>query len=381
MADHYEVLGVGRDASAEEIKRAYRKLARKLHPDVNPAPEASDQFKNVTRAYEVLSDAEKRRNYDATGHENGTGGMGGGFGGGDFGGFQDIFETFFGGSGSGGMGGGMGGGPTSRARRGQDALIMAKIDLPDAVFGTEKTLEVDTAVVCPTCDGTCCQPGTHPETCTICNGQGAIRRPVRSILGTVMAAETCSACQGFGTVIPDPCRECSGQGRIRQRTSLTIRVPAGVATGTRIQLAGRGEAGPGGGPNADLYVEIEVRQHDVFVRDGDHLLATMSVPMAAAALGTTLTLDTFDGEREVPVKAGTQSGEVQTLKDLGVGRLRGSGRGDLKVTLRVETPTKLDDEQRALLEQLATLRGEEAIHGTTEHRGLFSKFRDNFKNL
>ena len=184
--DYYATLGVSKNATSEEIQKAYRKLARKLHPDVNPAPEAGDRFKEVTRAYEVLSDEDKRRNYDATGHENGTGGMGG-FGGGDFGGFQDIFETFFGGGG--GMGGG-GRGPASRSRRGQDALITARIDLVDAVFGVDKTLEVDTAVVCPECDGSCCRPGTHPETCSICHGQGAIRRPVRSILGTVMAAET-----------------------------------------------------------------------------------------------------------------------------------------------------------------------------------------------
>lgn len=372
MADHYEVLGISREASPEEIKRAYRKKARQLHPDQNPSPEAAEQFKDVSRAYDVLSDEDKRRNYDMTGNENGSGGAG--FGGaGGFGGFSDIFETFFG-------GGGAASGPASRARRGQDALIAVPIDLYDTVFGVDKTIEIETAVRCEACNGTCCEPGTSPQTCTNCQGQGQIRRPVRSILGTVMTAEPCPNCRGFGTTIPHPCHECGGQGRVRERASLTVKIPAGVDAGTRIQLAGRGEAGIGGGPNGDLFVEIDVRDHDVFTREGNNLTAAMSLPMTAAALGTELTMDTFDGEQTLKVKPGTQSGETHTLKGLGVGRLRGSGRGDLKVTLNVETPTKLDDDQRKMLEELAQIRSEDVVHGQVETRGLFSKLKDNWRN-
>ncbi|WP_136090066.1 molecular chaperone DnaJ [Auritidibacter ignavus] len=365
MADHYEVLGVSKDASAEEIKRAYRKKARTLHPDVNPSPDAAEEFKQVTAAYEVLSDETKRRNYDMTGNANGTGATGG-FGGG-FGGFSDIFDTFFGG------GGGARSGPASRTRRGQDALINVKIELEDAVFGVEKTIDLQTAVRCSVCDGSCAEPGTGTQTCETCHGQGQIRRPVQSILGTVMTAETCPSCRGFGDTIPNPCHECGGQGRVRERVSLTIKIPSGVDTGTRIQLAGRGEAGPAGGPQGDLYVEIKVGDHPVFSRDGADLTATMTLPMTAAALGTELTLDTFDGEQTIRVKPGTQSGSVETLKGLGVGLLRGNGRGDLKVTLKVQTPTKLDDKQRELLEALATARSEHIVHGQTESKGLFSR--------
>ena len=289
MSSHYDVLGVSRDASGEEIKKAYRKLARTLHPDVNPGEDASDRFKAVTHAYEVLSDPQKRRVYDTTGNENGTDN---GFGGGSYSGqgfaFQDIFETFF------GAGGGQGG-PASRVRRGQDALISVRIDLRDAVFGVNKKLEVDTAVICPTCEGSCCREGTHPVRCDICGGSGQVQRAVRSILGQVMTSAPCGSCEGFGTVIKDPCNECSGQGRIRSRRSLTVKVPAGVATGTRIQLSGQGEAGPAGGPAGDLYVEIRVNNDATYVREGDDLHASLNIPMTAAALGTEISLDTFDG--------------------------------------------------------------------------------------
>jgi molecular chaperone DnaJ len=294
LSNHYEALGVSRDATAEEIKKAYRKLARKLHPDVNDAPDAQDRFKAVTHAYEVLSDPQKRRVYDTTGNENGSSNGAGNFDGQGFA-FQDIFETFFGG------GGGQGRGPEQRMRRGQDALITVRIDLREAVFGVNKKLEIDTAITCPTCEGSCCRPGTHPITCDVCHGSGQIQRPMRSILGNVMTLATCNSCQGYGTRIEDPCNECMGEGRIRDRRTLTIKVPAGVNTGTRIQLAGQGEAGPAGGPSGDLYVEMKVNNDPAYLREGDDLHATLSVPMTAAALGTELTLETFDGEQPITI--------------------------------------------------------------------------------
>ncbi|MBV1778469.1 molecular chaperone DnaJ [Paeniglutamicibacter sp. ABSL32-1] len=374
MSTHYEVLGVGKDATGEEIKKAYRKLARKLHPDVNPGDDASEKFKLVTRAYEVLSDSDKRANYDATGHENGTGQTGFGGGGGFGGGFGDIFEQFFGGGGA--------QGPASRTQRGRDALITATIDLADAVAGTVYPLEMETAVTCPTCEGSCCRPGTSPVTCTICRGAGQVQRPVRSFLGQMMTVETCAACRGFGTTIPDPCNECNGQGRIRERISKQLKVPAGVASGTRIHLANQGEAGPGGGPNGDLYVEIEVRRHKIFERDGVDLHARMNVPMTAAALGADLELETFDGTQVIEVESGAQSGDTVRLPGLGVPRLRGGKRGDIIVHLQVETPTKVDAAQRELLEQLAKLRGEEFAEGRMENSGgMFSRLRGKLGNL
>lgn len=374
MTDYYEALGVDRDASTEEIKKAYRKQARKLHPDVNPSEEAAEKFKVLGRAYEVLSDEERRRNYDATGDENGRGGPsfgGGGFGGG-FGGFGDIFETFFGGG---------GGGPASRTRRGQDSLIRVRIDLQDAAFGTTKEVEVETAVTCSVCDGTCTREGSTPTTCSDCGGHGQIQRPMRSILGTVLQTETCARCSGFGSIIEDPCQECDGQGRVRERRTLKVKIPAGVDKGNRIHLAGEGEAGLAGGPSGDLYIEVDVRAHEVFTRRGNDLHATVTVPMTAAALGTTVSLDTFDGEEQIEVKPGTQSGEVFTLRDRGVQHLRGGGRGALKVHLKVETPQKLSERQKELLRELAAERDEEAGESTTEHRGVFTKLREAWDSL
>lgn len=374
MSNHYDVLGVGRDATGEEIKKAYRKLARKYHPDVNDGDDAQERFKSVTHAYEVLSDPQKRRVYDTTGNENGTDSGAGNFSGQGFA-FQDIFETFFG-------GGGGQSGPASRVRRGQDALITVRIDLREAVFGVNKKIEVDTAVTCPTCEGSCCRPGTSPTTCDICHGSGQVQRPMRSILGQVMTVATCGSCQGFGTMITDPCNECLGEGRVRSRRSLTIKVPAGVGTGTRIQLSAQGEAGPAGGPSGDLYVEIKVNNDPAFLREGDDLHATLSVPMTAAALGTELTLDTYDGEQPISIKPGTQAGEIITLRGLGVTHLRGYGRGDLKVHVHVETPTKVDAAQEELLKQLAALRGEQFTEGKlVTSGGMFAKLRDKLGNL
>jgi molecular chaperone DnaJ len=368
VSDYYEVLGVTRAASAEEIKRAYRKLARQLHPDVNSSPSAAERFKEVGRAYEVLSSPDKRQAYDTGADPNASGGgFGQGFG------FTDIFETFFGAT-AGARG------PVPRQRRGQDALIRIEIDLAEAAFGGQRELQLDTAVVCPVCSGSCCQPGTSPQVCEVCRGRGQVQRVARSFLGQVMTTQACVACQGFGTVIPSPCLECSGEGRVRSRRSLTIKVPPGVETGTRIQLSGQGEIGPGGGPAGDLYVEIVEKQHAVFSRRGDDIHCTVEVPMTAAALGTTIKLETLDGTEDFDVRAGSQSGEASTLRGFGVTHLRGTGRGDLVVHLSVLTPTKLDEEQEELLRQFAVLRGEERPSGrmTPAHASVFSKLRDRF---
>jgi molecular chaperone DnaJ len=374
--DYYADLGVSRDASADDIKRAYRKAARKLHPDVNPGPEAEEQFKKVSQAYDVLSDEGKRRQYDmgSDPYAAGAAGFGQGFS------FSDIMDAFFG-AGAGAAAGG-GRGPRPRQTRGQDALVPLEIDLSTAVFGGNADLVIDTAVGCPTCHGSGCAAGTSPRACDVCKGRGEIQQVQRSFLGQVMTTRPCMTCQGFGTVIPDPCRECSGDGRIRHRRTLTITVPAGVDTGTRIQLSGEGEVGHGNGPAGDLFVEIAVRRHATFQRRGDDLHATMEVPMTAAALGATMPLTTLDGEREVDIKAGAQSGDTVTLRGLGVTHLRQTGRGDLTIHLMVQTPTRLTHEQEQLLRQLAALRDEEQPAGRMASPGdgkLFGKLRDAFK--
>lgn len=369
MSDYYEILGVPRDATPEQIKKAYRRLAREHHPDVAGPDAGEERFKDVSRAYEVLSNPEKRRMYDlGADPASPSGGMGGGFG------FQDIFETFFGAA----TGQSAQRGPIPRARRGQDALVRLDIDLADATFGVHREVHVDTAVLCPTCEGSCCRPGTTPRTCDVCGGRGSVQRVARSFLGQVMTSQPCAACHGFGTVIPEPCPECSGEGRVRSRRTLEVDVPAGVDTGTRIKLTGQGEVGPAGGPAGDVYLEIRERKHDTFVRRGDDLHCTLEVPMTAAALGTALTLDTLDGPREVDLRPGTQPAQVVTLKGLGVGRLHVGGRGDLHVHVDVQVPDDLDEEQAELLRQLAALRGEERpdTRLASSHSGVFSKLRE-----
>lgn len=356
--DYYADLGVERDATPEQIKRAYRRQARTLHPDVNPGAEAEDEFKKVSQAYDVLSDPQKKASYDrgADPYGGASGGFGQGFT------FSDIMDAFFGG-GAGQRG------PRSRAQRGQDALVRLDIDLTTAVFGSQESLGVDTAVRCSTCQGEGRQPGTGTRRCDVCSGRGEIQQVQRSFLGQVMTSRPCPQCRGFGEIITDPCHDCSGEGRVRDRRDLTIRVPAGVDTGTRIQLAGEGEVGPGGGPAGDLYVEIAVRPHPTFRRRGDDLHCALEVPMTAAALGAELDLETLDGVRTIDVRPGTQSGHTLTLEGLGVTRLRSGTRGDLLVEIGVRTPTGLDDEQRDLVRRLATARGEEAPEGRVAENG------------
>ncbi|WP_407935736.1 molecular chaperone DnaJ [Jatrophihabitans cynanchi] len=371
--DYYDLLGVRKDATPEEIKRAYRKLARELHPDVNPDEHAEDRFKAVTTAYEVLSDPEKRRIVDLGGDplsQGGAGTAGNPFAG--FGGFGDVFEAFFGGS---GMGGGRG--RRSRVRAGADALLQLSLTLPEAAFGVRRELQVETAVVCSTCTGSGCAPGTSPRTCVTCGGSGEIQSVQRSFLGQVLTTRACSACAGTGEQIPTPCPTCAGEGRVRARRTITVDVPAGIEDGMRIRLSGQGEVGPGGGPAGDLYVEVSEQPHEMFVREGSDLHCTVAVPMTAAALGTDLVLNTLDGEEKLELRPGTQSGAQLTLRGRGVPRLRSSARGDLHVHIEVRTPTRLDEEQERLLRELAALRDED-VTAITKSSGLFGKVRDAF---
>ncbi len=371
-SDYYGILGVPRDATPDQIKKAYRKLARELHPDVAHGDGSAEKFKDVSRAYEVLSNPEKRDLYDRGVDPSAPGGGGAGFGAGF--GFQDIFETFFGAA----QGASAQRGPVPRARRGQDALVRLDLELSEAVFGAHREVTVETAVVCPTCSGSCCRPGTSPRTCEVCGGRGVVQRVARSFLGQVMTTSPCAACHGFGTVIPDPCPECSGEGRVRSRRTLNVDVPAGVETGTRIRLTAQGEVGPAGGPPGDVYLEVRERPHEVFVREGDDLHCTLELPMTAAALGTQVELETLDGPRKVDVRPGTQPGEVLTERGLGVGRLHQGGRGDLHVHVAVQVPTALDEEQERLLRELAAARGEErpGTRLSPVHSGVFSRLRE-----
>jgi molecular chaperone DnaJ len=373
-ADYYAVLGVRRDAAPDEIKKAYRRLARELHPDVNPDPETQDKFKEITQAYEVLSDPEKRQMYDLGADPFAPGAAAGaaGFGAAGFP-FSDIMDAFFG-------TGASQRGPRGRARRGRNATVRVELDLTECAFGATRELMVDTAVVCPTCTGEGSAPGSHPETCDMCGGRGEVSQVTRSFLGQVMTSRPCPGCAGTGTVIRRPCPECDGDGRVRTRRTLKVRIPAGVESGTHIQLAGEGEVGPGGGPAGDLFLEIIQRPHQIFEREGSDLHCTVSLPMVAAALGATLQVQSLDGPRDVDIRPGTQSGQVITLYGLGTAHLNETGRGDLVIHVTVETPSKLDAEQENLLRELAKLRGEEAPPGrfAPGQQGFFSRLRDAF---
>lgn len=369
--DYYGILGVPRDATTDDIKRAYRKMARQYHPDVNPDPSAAEKFKDISAAYEVLSDDQKRQIVDLGGDplSPGAGGMGGPGAGGPFVGFQDIMDAFFGGTAS--------RGPRSRTRAGADAILRLDLDLVETAFGVEAPITVDTAVLCTTCSGAGTAPGTHPQTCDTCGGRGEVQSVQRTFLGQVVSSRPCGTCAGYGTTIPHPCSTCGGDGRVRTRRSLTVKIPSGVEDGMRIRLAGQGEVGPGGGPSGDLYVEIHERPHDVYARKGDDLHCKVTVPMTAAALGTRLTIKTLDSEEQLEVKSGTQPGSTLRIRGKGVPHLRGTGRGDLFVHLDVRTPTKLDSAQEQMLRDFARMRGEEVAE-LSKQGGFFSRMRDAF---
>jgi len=381
--DYYEILGVPRDASPEQIKKAYRQLAMKLHPDVAQEPDAAERFKSVAEAYEVLQDPKKRDLYDRGGDPlgGGFGGFNGGFGPAGFD-FTNLVDAMFGQPTS--------RGPRSRVRRGQDALVRLDLELAEAAFGTTKPLRVDTAVLCPRCNGSGASEGSRPVRCATCHGQGDVTHVQRSFIGYIRTTQPCPTCHGYGTVIPDPCAECSGDGRVRATRTINVKIPPGVSTGNRIHLASQGEVGPGGGPAGDLYVELQVAPHEVFRRDGDDLEVVVKMPMTAAALGTEVTVATLEADLEdssaesrtvrIQVPSGTQSGTRIAMEGKGVPRLRGGGRGQLGVTLLVQTPTRIDDEQRDLLRQLAELRDETRPEVTVQKhsRGVFGRLRDAF---
>ncbi|HEY0499902.1 MAG TPA: molecular chaperone DnaJ [Kutzneria sp.] len=381
--DYYGTLGVSQDATPDELKRAYRKLARELHPDVNPDEQAQARFREVTAAYEVLSDPQKRKIVDLGGDPLGGGGGGGAgmrdpFGGAGFG-LGDIMDAFFGAA----TGGGSGRGPRSRVQAGSDALLRMELTLEECLTGVSREITVDTAVLCDHCQGSGCAPGTTPQTCDTCHGRGEIQSVQRSFLGQVVTARPCPVCRGFGEVIPEPCQQCSGDGRIRARRSITVQIPAGVADGMRVRLASQGEVGPGGGPAGDLYVEVDELPHDTFEREGASLHGTLRIPVTTAALGAVLQLKTLDGTEELRIEPGTQPNTELVLTGRGMPKLRSSGRvdgrGDMYVHLQVEVPTKLDAKQAELLRELAALRGEEEPElSSTNGRGhgLFSRLRN-----
>lgn len=374
--DYYGMLGVGRNATDQELKRAYRKLARELHPDVNPDEAAQTRFKEISTAYEVLTDPEKRRIVDLGGDplESGGGGGGGGFGGG----LGDVFEAFFGGNGGGGSRR-----PRGRVQPGADSLLRTKLTLDECAVGVTKHITVDTAILCDSCTGSGTNGDSKPVHCDTCNGAGEVQSVQRSFLGQVMTSRPCPTCRGAGEVIPDPCHKCGGDGRVRARRDITAKVPAGVASGMRIRLAAQGEVGPGGGPAGDLYIEVIEAQHEIFVRDGDDLHATVRVPMVDAALGTTVVIDTIiDGPTELTVEPGTQPNSVSVIRGHGMPKLRSGVRGDLNVHLEVVVPSKLDHKQTDLLRDYKGLRDREHAEVVTtssaQSGGLFSRLRASF---
>ena len=368
MSDYYALLGVRRDASADEIKKAYRRRARELHPDANPDdPAAEEQFKEVSHAYEVLSDPEMRARYDRFGEAGvtGTGAAGGDpFGGG----LGDIFEAFFGGSGFTTRG-------PSGPPRGQDLEATALIDLAGVLNGTQASVSVDSAVRCVECDGTGAGSGTAPVRCVDCEGTGQVRRVRQSLLGQMMTTGPCGRCGGIGEVVMTPCSACSGEGRKLSRESFTVDVPAGIRTGQTLRLTGRGAAGPRGGAAGDLYVHVRVAPHPEFARDEDDLVTELPVSFAQAALGMHTTLHALDGDIDLVVPAGTQHGQEFVARGRGLPHLNGRGRGHLRVRVRVVVPESLSEEQESLLRRLAEVSGDEVAPAD---KGLFSRIKSAF---
>lgn len=374
--DYYEVLGVAKTASEDELKKAYRKLARKYHPDVNRdnPKEAEEKFKEVNEAYEILSNAERRAQYDQFGHAafdaaNG----GGGFGGAGAGGFSDIFDMFFGQAGF-----GFGGGRQAGPERGADLRYDMEISFEDAAFGLETEIQVPRTEDCSTCQGSGAAPGTHPETCPECRGTGQVQVTQNTPFGRMVNVRSCERCRGEGKIVKTPCKECNGRGKVRVKRKIKIKVPGGVDNGSRLRVAHEGEAGQRGGPPGDLYVYLFVKQHKLFTREGNDVVCEVPINFVQAALGDEIEVPTLDGRVKLKVPEGTQTGTVFRIKDKGIPHLRGHGRGDQHVRVKIVTPKKLTDRQKELLQEFAKAGG---VEPTSEEKGFFKKFKNVFSVL
>ena len=374
--DYYEILDVPRDASDRDIKKAYRRLAMKYHPDRNPGDkEAEEKFKELSEAYEVLSDTQKRAAYDQFGHA-GVDGQGGGFGGGGFGGggdFSDIFGDVFGDI----FGGGGGGRRRSSVQRGADLRYNLDLGLEEAVRGCEKTLKVPTLVPCDTCDGSGAKPGTSARTCGTCGGIGQVRMQQ----GFFSVQQTCPTCRGEGKVISDPCNKCHGHGRVEETKTLQVKIPAGVDTGDRIRLSGEGEAGTHGGPAGDLYVQVNVLKHPIFERDGKHLYCEVPISFVDAALGGELDVPTLDGRVKLKIPAETQTGKLFRLRGKGITPVRGGSTGDLMVKVMVETPVNLNSRQKDLLKEFEEAMDEGNHKHSPKKHGFFDSVKKFFEDM
>ncbi len=372
--DYYEVLGVSRNATSDEIKKAYRKLARKYHPDANPGDkDAEAKFKEISEAYVVLSDPEKRAGYDRFGHAGADGqGFGGFEGFGDFGGLGDIFEMFFG-----------GGGRTRRRtgpERGQDIRTDMEISLEEAAFGLEREVKVPRVETCGTCGGSGAAAGSKPKTCLACAGTGQVQFTQSTPFGRIVQSRTCDRCRGTGQVIEKPCPTCRGAGSVRKTRSIKVKVPPGVDNGSRLRLAGEGEAGTRGGPPGDLYVYIHVKQHKLFRREGDDLICEIPLSFVQAALGDEIDVPTLEGKEKLKIPEGTQPGTVFRIRGKGVPHLNGFGRGDQHVRVKVIIPGKLSEKQKELLREFARLGDGEPVQGRGQagDKSFFEKMKDAF---
>ena len=365
--DYYEVLGVSKTASQDEIKKAYRKLSKQYHPDINKEPGADEKFKEIAEAYEVLSDDTKRSQYDQFGHEGPNQGFGGGFSGG-FGGFEDIFSSFF--------GGGSRRSDPNAPRKGDDLQYRMNISFEDAVFGKQTEIEIPSEESCETCNGSGAKPGTNPKTCETCKGSGQINQTVDTPFGRMVNRRACSTCQGTGKIIIEKCTTCHGSGTVQKRKKIKVTIPAGVDDGQQLRVSGQGEAGINGGPPGDLYIVFNVRAHKEFERDGDDIYYELKLTFPQAALGDEIEVPTIHGKVKLKIPAGTQSGAQFRLKDKGVKNVHGYGQGHQYVIVKVVTPTKLTEKQKQILRDFAEISGDiPEEHGSS----LFDKIKKTFK--